>query len=70
MIYIILFVSVLLVYVFFDLINAQFKSKKEPIKRDKPRKTDLNEIYKDITLEPYVWFSSLGGKFFLKKETD
>ena len=69
-IYIILFVSVLLVYVFFDLINAQFKSKKEPIKRDKPRKTDLNEIYKDITLEPYGCFSSLGEKFFLNKETD
>ena len=72
MIYIILVVLVILVYVFFDLINAQFKSKVKERKPDhvNPRKTDLNEIYKDITLEPYGCFSSLDEKFFLKKETD
>jgi len=32
-----------------------------------PRKTDLTEIYKDITLQPYGCFSSLDEKFFSKQ---
>jgi hypothetical protein len=69
MIYLILFVVILgiLLLKLFDLINAQFKTKKEPIVTVLPSKTDLTDIFKDITLQPYGCFTSLDEKFFLRK---
>jgi hypothetical protein len=75
MIYLILFVVILgtILFKLFDMINVQFKSSIKqqdnliiPITKI-PTKTQLTEIYKDITIEPYGCFSSLDEKFFLKQ---
>jgi len=73
-VYLILYITVLgiIVYKLFDLINVQFKEKETPVlekqaKKVRPKRTDLNEIYKDISLKPYGCYSSLDEKFFLKK---
>lgn len=61
-------ISGAIIYKLFNFINAQFKQPiaKQP-RNTRPRKTDLNEIYKDISLQPYGCFSSLDEKFFLKQ---
>ena len=70
MIYLIIFIIILgtLLFKLFDLINAQFRTKEvKKIPSVVPNKTDLSEIYKDISLQPYGCFSSLDEKFFLKQ---
>uniref|UniRef100_A0A6C0B0N7 Uncharacterized protein n=1 Tax=viral metagenome TaxID=1070528 RepID=A0A6C0B0N7_9ZZZZ len=81
MIYLILFVTILGVLLFklFDILNKQFRvtpvstsslsSSNDPgyINPILPRKTDVTEIYKDISIEPYGCFSSVDEKFFLKE---
>jgi hypothetical protein len=73
-VYLIIYISLLgiIIYKLFDLINHQFKNKEITIpekqeNKVRPKKTDLNEIYKDISLKPYGCYSSLDEKFFLKK---
>ena len=56
-----------LAVVLFHSINRQFKTPNETVKVVKPRKTDITEIYKDISLQPVGCFSSLDEKFFLKQ---
>ena len=69
--YLILFITILGISVFklFNLINKQFRKKLPEVDqvKVKPSKTDLTDIYKDISLEPYGCFSSLDEKFFLKQ---
>ena len=66
-VYLTVFVSLaFLVYKFYNVINAQFPQKKSE-KMVTPRKTDLTEIYKDITLQPYGCFNELDEKFFKKE---
>jgi len=70
--FILVFILVsLALFKLFDLINTQIKStsdKKEQTKRQiKPLKTDLTDIFKDISIEPYGCFNSLDEKFFLKQ---
>ena len=69
MIYIILFITIIGVVLFklFRSINTQ--SKPKSVERTiVPSKTDLTDIFKDISLQPYGCFSSLDEKFFLKQK--
>ena len=69
MIYLILFIIItsVLLFMLFNSINSQILIKNPEKKKIKPARTDLTDIYKDISIQPYGCFSSLDEKFFLKQ---